>query len=441
MYRHHAASARLTVIAALIAFAAALPLTATEPVLQLELLVGGLTNPLIITNAGDGSGRLFIGEQDGLVWIWDGNQLLPTPFLDVTAQSISGGEHGLLGLAFDPDFEVNGLLYVHYSAPDDTGDPEIDNFTTISRFTVDGANPNQVDPSSETLLLRYPQPYWNHNGGAIVFGPDGFLYIGLGDGGSSGDPDNRGQNANQLLGKILRVDPQGDDFPADPDRNYSIPPGNPFVGAPGEDEIWALGLRNPWRFSFDRSTGDLFIGDVGQNSWEEIDLEPAASPGGANYGWRCYEGNHPFNTTGCGTPDQYVSPILEYSHGQGCSVTGGYRYRGPTFPNLQGYYLYADYCTGTVWGATTDGSTWSSAPLLASLLSVSSFGEDESGELYIADRVAGSGAVYRIIDSSPTDQVFADGFESGDAIGLVCSRSLNDRPRLEATVIMKGRMQ
>lgn len=415
MYRHHAASARLTVVVALIAFAAVAPVTATEPVLSLELLVGGLSDPVMITHAGDGSGRLFIGEQEGLVWIWDGNQLLPTPFLDVTAQSVANGEQGLLGLAFDPDFGANGLLYVHYSAPDDTGDPQIDHFTTISRFTVDGADPNQVDPSSEILLLRYPQPYWNHNGGAIVFGPDDLLYVGLGDGGSIGDPGNRAQNANQLLGKILRIDPPGDDFPADPDRNYSIPPGNPFVGVPGEDEIWAIGLRNPWRFSFDRSTGDLLIGDVGQNSWEEIDFEPAASPGGANYGWRCYEGNHPFNTTGCGTPDQYVSPILEYSHGQGCSVTGGYRYRGSAFPNLQGTYLYADYCTGTVWGATADGSTWSSVPLLASFASVASFGEDEAGELYLADHVSSGGAVYRIIDSSPTDAVFADGFESGDA--------------------------
>jgi glucose/arabinose dehydrogenase len=415
MSRHHNAIARLAVVAALpLLVSLAAPLGAAEPALSLELVVGGLSDPLIIANAGDGSGRLFIGEQDGLVWIWDGNQLLSTPFLDVTAQSVSGGEQGLLGLAFDPDFEANGLLYVHYSAPDDTGDPQIDHFTTISRFTVDGADPNQVDPTSEAVLLRYPQPYWNHNGGGIVFGPDDFLYVGLGDGGSVGDPANRAQNVNQLLGKILRIDPQGDDFPSNPNRNYSIPPGNPFVGSPGEDEIWALGLRNPWRFSFDRSTGDLFIGDVGQYDWEEIDLEPAASPGGANYGWRCYEGNHPYNTTGCGAPGEYVFPILEYSHGQGCSVTGGYRYRGVAFPNLQGTYLYADYCTGTIWGATTDGSTWSSAPLLASLLNVSTFGEDEAGELYLAAHGI-PGAVYRIIDSLPTDPVFADGFESGDA--------------------------
>jgi glucose/arabinose dehydrogenase len=414
MHRHHTASARLAVL--LVAFllaSAARPLAAIDPVLELELLVGGFTDPAVIANAGDSSGRLFIGEQDGLVWIWNGTQLLPTPFLDVREQSVSGGEQGLLGLAFDPDFATNGLLYVHYSAPDDTGDPQIDHFTTISRFTVDAGDPSQVDPTSEELLLRYPQPYWNHNGGMLEFGPDGFLYIGLGDGGSAGDPGNRAQSLSSLLGKILRIHPHGDDFPTDPDRNYSIPPGNPFVGVPGRDEIWSFGLRNPWRFTFDRETDELFIGDVGQWDWEEIDLEPAAAPGGANYGWRCYEGNHPYNTTGCGPPDQYVAPILEYSHGQGCSVIGGYRYRGPSFPNLVGTYLYADYCSGIVWGATGAGSVWSSTPLLASDLNVSTFGEDEAGELFLADHGV-PGAVYRIIDTSPIDVLFADGFESAD---------------------------
>ncbi|HOC43681.1 MAG TPA: PQQ-dependent sugar dehydrogenase [Thermoanaerobaculales bacterium] len=415
MYGHPAAPARTSlVLASLVVAAAAAPAAATDPVLSLELVVGGLTNPAIIANAGDGSGRLFIGEQDGLVRIWDGSQLLPTPFLDVTAQSISGGEQGLLGLAFDPGFESNRLLYVHYSAPDTTGDPAVDHFTTISRFTVDAGDPNQVDPASEIVLLRYPQPYGNHNGGTIAFGPDGLLYIGLGDGGSAGDPGDRAQSTSVLLGKILRIDPQGDDLPADPDRNYSIPPDNPFVGAAGEDEIWALGLRNPWRFSFDRSTGDLFVGDVGQNAWEEIDHQPAGSDGGENYGWRCYEGNHPYNTAGCGGPSQYTAPIAEYSHGDGCSVTGGHRYRGASYPNLQGTYLYADYCSGTIWGAAPAGSGWSSAPLLESSMTISCFGQDEAGELYLADH-GSNGAVYRIVDSSPTNLVFADGFESGDA--------------------------
>jgi len=236
----------------------------------------------------------------------------------------------------------------------------------------------------------------------------------FGDGGSAGDPGDRAQSTSVLLGKILRIDPQGDDLPADPDRNYSIPPDNPFVGAAGEDEIWALGLRNPWRFSFDRSTGDLFVGDVGQNAWEEIDHQPAGSDGGENYGWRCYEGNHPYNTAGCGGPSQYTAPIAEYSHGDGCSVTGGHRYRGASYPNLQGTYLYADYCSGTIWGAAPAGSGWSSAPLLESSMTISSFGQDEAGELYLADH-GSNGAVYRIVDSSPTNLVFADGFESGDA--------------------------
>jgi glucose/arabinose dehydrogenase len=415
MSRHHNAIARLVVVAILpLLMSLAATVGAVDPILSLELLVGGLTDPVIIANAGDGSGRLFIGEQAGLVWVWDGHQLLPTPFLDITAQLASGSDLGLLGLTFDPEFAANRFLYIHYSAPDDTGDPEIHHFTMIARLAVDAGNPNQVDPTSETLLLRYPHPYATHDGGSIEFGADGLLYIGLGDGGSAGDPENRSQNPNTLLGKILRIDPQGDSFPADPDRNYTIPPDNPFVGLPGEDEIWALGLRNPWRFSFDRTTGDLFIGDVGQAAWEEVNLLPAGGPGGVNFGWRCYEGNHPFNTTGCGAPEDYQFPILEYSHGQGCSVTGGYRYRGAAFPNLVGYYLYADYCTGTVSGATTNGSTWSSTPLLSSFLSVTTFGEDEAGELYVADHVPGTGAVYRIIDTSPIDPVFIDGFESGD---------------------------
>jgi len=249
----------------------------------------------------------------------------------------------------------------------------------------------------------------------LAFGPDGMLYLGLGDGGSGGDPGDRAQNLDVLLGKVLRIDPQGDDFPADPTRNYAIPPANPFVGVPGADEIWAYGVRNPWRFSFDRATGDLLIGDVGQNAWEEIDHQPSTSGGGENYGWRCYEGNHSYNLSGCGPPEDYVAPILEYPHSQGCSVTGGYRYRGTEFPNLYGTYLYGDYCTGTIWGATDDGGTWSSSPLLSSLLNISTFGEDEQGELYVADRVANVGGVYRIVDNSPTNDVFSDGFESGDA--------------------------
>lgn len=409
LIQHRTASAVLALFigaACVASIATAAPVTPPEP--AIELVVGNLQNPTIIANAGDGSNRLFIGEQRGMIWIWNGAQLLATPFLDISDRLIVGSEQGLLGLAFPPDFGTSGYFYVHYSA-NPTGD------TVVSRFSVLAGSPDQADPASEQAVLRVAQPFSNHNGGMLAFGPDGMLYLGLGDGGSGGDPGDRAQNLDVLLGKVLRIDPQGDDFPADPTRNYAIPPANPFVGVPGADEIWAYGVRNPWRFSFDRATGDLLIGDVGQNAWEEIDHQPSTSGGGENYGWRCYEGNHSYNLSGCGPPEDYVAPILEYPHSQGCSVTGGYRYRGTEFPNLYGTYLYGDYCTGTIWGATDDGGTWSSSPLLSSLLNISTFGEDEQGELYVADRVANVGGVYRIVDNSPTNDVFSDGFESGDA--------------------------
>ncbi len=376
------------------------------PQLELQLVVDFLTDPVIITHAGDGSGRLFVGDKDGRIWVFTGGQLLATPFLDIRSSvQSSASEQGLLGLAFHPQYEVNGYFYVYYSAPDTTGNPSIDHFSIVSRFSVSDDDANLANPGSELVLLTQAQPDWNHNCGNLVFGPDGYLYIGFGDGGSAGDPLNNGQNPDSLLGSILRID-------VDAGAPYAIPADNPFVGGPGADEIWAWGLRNPWRFTFDRATGDLFIGDVGQGNWEEIDFQPAASTGGENYGWRCYEGNHAYNISGCGDPADYVFPILEYSHGQGCSVTGGFRYRGSDFPNLVGYYLYADYCSGTIWGATEDGG-WSTVPLLDSGKSISTFGEDENGELYLADR-SGDRAIYRIVDNSPLDQVFDDGFEFGD---------------------------
>jgi glucose/arabinose dehydrogenase len=397
--------AKLTTTTATLIFAVAvasssLAVSPIAPELELELVADGFDDPVIMTHTRDGSGRLFIGEQGGVVWIWTGTQILPVPFLDISSLTNGGGERGLLGLAFHPDYPNDDRFFVNYT--NNSGD------TVIAQYRVSGANPNVADPGSAFILLTVDQPYSNHNGGSIAFSPiDGYLYIGLGDGGSGGDPLNSGQLLNSLLGKILRINVDG----ALP---YEVPPDNPFVGAPGEDEIWAWGIRNPWRFSFDRETGDFFIGDVGQGSWEEIDFQPAASSGGENYGWRCWEGNHPFNQTGCGDPDDYVFPILEYSHGFGCSVTGGYRYRGALYPNLYGYYLYADYCTGTVWGAVNEEGTWTSTALLPSLMSVSSFGEDELGELYLADHSSFNGAVYRIIDISPTNEVFSDGFESGD---------------------------
>ena len=409
-------SAIMAAAVALVSLVAATPSVAGSPEIELQLLVSGLDQPVVMTHANDGSGRLFIVEQDGAIRIWDGSQLLATPFLDIDPQVTSGGERGLLGLAFHPDYANNGWFFVYYSGPDPESDPGVDHNTVVSRFSVQGGNPNQADPASETEIFRYEQPWSNHNGGQIAFGPDGFLYIGLGDGGLGGDTLNSGQRVDTLLGKILRMNVDGD-------LPYEIPADNPFVGEAGLDEIWAFGLRNPWRFSFDRTSGDLFIGDVGQNAWEEIDYQPASSSGGENYGWRCYEGDHPYNTSGCGPIEDYVGPIFEYPHAQGCSITGGFRYRGSQFPNLAGTYLYGDYCSGVIWGGTNDGGVWSSVPLLNSNLNISSFGEDEDGELYVTDHVSNNGAVYRIIDTSPTDSVFGDGFESGDTTSWSATQS------------------
>ena len=293
--------------------------------IKAEPVITGLSSPVGITHAGDGSGRLFIVLQGGRIVIFDGVKILSSPFLDITSVVSSGGERGLLGLAFHPNYVGNGSFYVNYT--NTAGD------TVIARYSV-SANPNQADPTSADILLTIPQPFSNHNGGQLHFGPDGYLYIGIGDGGSGGDPQNNGQDLGTLLGKILRID-------VDKGPPYAIPPDNPFFG-PGDgalDEIWAWGLRNPWRFSFDRLTGDMFIGDVGQNSWEEVDFQPASSAGGENYGWRLMEGNSCYNpATNC-NDSTLTLPILVYDHTVGCSVTGGYRYRGSKNPALDGFYL------------------------------------------------------------------------------------------------------
>jgi len=381
------------------------------PQLELEAVATGLSRPLLVTHAGDGSGRLFIAEQQGAIRVVRDGILLPTPFLDVDPISACCGEQGLLGLAFHPAYAANGTFFVSYS--DNAGD------SVVARYQVSAADPDVADPASATVVVTQDQPYANHNGGQIAFGPDGYLYVALGDGGSAGDPLNSGQTLSTLLGKLLRVDVDGDDFPTDPNRNYAIPPTNPFAGDPSAlDEIWAWGLRNPWRFSFDRATGDLFIADVGQNQWEEVNFQPASSPGGENYGWRRMEGTHCYNpSTNC-NDGTLTLPILEYSHASGCSVTGGYRYRGPDFPNLRGHYLFADYCSGQVWGAVPDGGGWIATPLLATGFAVSTFGEDEAGELYVADHAAGgAGRVLRVVDTSPVEVLFADDFETGTLAG------------------------
>ncbi len=339
------------------------------------LVADGLEKPLGLTHAGDGSGRLFILEQPGLVRVVQDGALLSTPFLDIRDRVLDrNNEQGLLGLAFHPDYENNAAFFVNYTGKG--GD------TYVSRFSIT-ADPNLADPGSERVLLHIPQPYANHNGGHLLFGPDGYLYIGTGDGGSAGDPQGNAQNLNSLLGKMLRID-------VDHGDPYAIPADNPFVGGGGLPEIWAYGLRNPWRYAFDRVTGDLYIGDVGQNTWEEVDVLSAPLSSGANFGWDFWEGAHAFE----GAPPQdavMIFPVWEYDHAQGCSITGGLPYRG-AFADWLGIYFYADFCSGTIWGLLQDVSgTWQNQVLFQTGANITSFGEDEAGELYWVER---AGSVY-----------------------------------------------
>jgi len=343
-------------------------------------VIGGLELPTDIQNAGDGSGRLFIVEKPGRILILKGGQLLPTPFLDISGKVGSRNtEQGLLGLAFHPKYAQSGLFYVNYT--DENGN------TVIARFHVSAGNPDLADPSSEADILRVDQPYNNHNGGGLAFGPDGYLYIGLGDGGSEDDPLLNGQNLRTLLAKMLRID-------VDHGSNYAIPSDNPFVKGGGLPEIWAYGLRNPWRFSFDHVTGDLYIADVGQDAWEEIDFVPAGTPGGLNFGWSFFEGMHAYK----GQPPANASfslPVTEYSHADGCSVTGGYVYRGAALPEWQGVYFYGDYCSGNIWGMrVVNGSASQAKILFTTNAQITTFGVDEAGEIYLADY--GTGELLRL---------------------------------------------
>lgn len=333
-----------------------------------ETILSGLTSPVAATDAGDGSGRLFITLQEGRVLVYDGAALLPDPFLDISDLVSFGGEQGLFSIAFHPNYLANGLFYVNYT--------NLAGNTVVSRYHV-SPDPNVADRASVSVLLTVDQPFGNHNGGQLQFGADGYLYIGMGDGGSGGDPLGAGQDLTTLLGKMLRIDVDG---PAP----YGIPPDNPFVSNPGgRDEIWALGLRNPWRFSFDSLTGDLFIGDVGQSAREEINYQPAGAPGGRNYGWNLMEGRLCFDPPSNCNDGSLTLPVIEYSHATGCSVTGGYRYRGSAIPVLKGAYLFADFCTGQVWGADRQGGATRVVELFDAPFPISSFGQDESGELYI----------------------------------------------------------
>jgi glucose/arabinose dehydrogenase len=388
----------------LMAVATALALGGTAPGegqggLQLDVVevVTGLDRPVGFVNAGDGSGRRFIVEQSGRIRILTpGGFILADPFLNISTKVSCCGERGLLGLAFHPQYADNGAFFVNYT--------NLSGNTVVARYLVDDTDPNKGDPDSEEILLTVSQPFSNHNAGDIAFGPDGYLYITMGDGGSGGDPLNHGQNLGTLLGSLLRIDV---DSEPDPGLAYAIPPDNPFVGNVGAlDEIWAFGLRNPWRMSFDRVTGDLFIADVGQNTREEVNFQPPTSPGGENYGWKVLEGTHCHSDNPPGICNEFLTggstlPVLEYPNAgtTNCSVTGGYRYRGSAFPQLEGIYFFGDYCSGRIWGTVPrcDGE-WEMRLLLQVGWLISSFGEDEDGEVYVVRYASGTnGRVYRLV--------------------------------------------
>jgi glucose/arabinose dehydrogenase len=337
----------------------------------------GLSNPVDLAAPKDGAGRLFVVEQTGRIQTLINGQVQPEPFLDISNRISTGGsEQGLLGLALHPDYNANGFFFVNYT--DVNGD------TVIARYRL-STDPNKADPASELILLHVEQPFANHNGGSVRFGPDGYLYLGLGDGGSGGDPQGNGQNPDTLLGKILRIDVNQAD-------GYSIPPGNLYPNGEGRPEIFATGLRNPWRFSFDPFNGDLYIGDVGQNLWEEIDLLPAAPNNSRNFGWNFFEGAHEF--AGLSAEGmELIPPVWEYDHNQGCSVTGGVVYYGQSLPAWKGVYLFADYCSGLVWGLLKTPDGFQSSLLYQTGAAVSSFGEDASGEVYLLDL---NGRIYRL---------------------------------------------
>ena len=348
--------------------------------LHLIALAGSYNNPLYVTAPPGDTARLFVVEQAGTIRIVQHGVLLTTPFMDITSRVGSGGERGLLSMAFHPSYATNGFFYINYT--DLNGD------THVERFTVSAADSNVADTASHHVIIFIRQPYPNHNGGLVMFGPDGMLYIGMGDGGSGGDPQNRAQNPDSLLGKLLRIDVDGGD-------PYAIPIGNPYKNGGGAPEVWALGLRNPWRFSFDPPSGQLFIADVGETMWEEVDVEPASQPG-LNYGWRIMEGAHCFNPNPCNFAG-LTFPRVEYSHADGCAVMGGFVYGGALSPALLGEYFYSDLCSGWLRSFTFANNAVATRTLWTpdiGLSSPHSFGQDARGEIYVVD--GGAGTVYRI---------------------------------------------
>jgi glucose/arabinose dehydrogenase len=357
---------------------------------EIVQVASGFDKPLLVTHAGDGTGRLFVAEQAGIVWIVQDGVRLDTPFIDLSntvSQDVTRGysERGLLGLAFHPDYAENSLFYVNYTDGQGT--------TRIVEYAASLDNPNIVDDSSAREIFSLEQPYSNHNGGHIEFGRDGYLYVSVGDGGAGNDPLGMGQNPETLLGTILRIDVNG----ADDGLGYAIPEDNPYTVNPAlAPEIWAWGVRNVWRFGFDIVTGDLYLADVGQNAWEEVNFQPADSVGGENYGWPAYEGTHRY--IGPEAASDVVMPILEYDHAFGCSITGGYVYRGEDVPALDGYYIFSDWCSGRIWAAYRDFSdTWNFDEVTEVWFQVSSFGLDEAGELYLV--AYNDDSIYRFVSS------------------------------------------
>lgn len=357
--------------------------------LRLEPVYAGFELPIFLTHAGDGSGRLFVVEKTGKIWVIVDDVVQTTPFLDVSEKiTTAGNEQGLLGMTMAPDFTETGHFFINYTDRQGT--------TVVERYTVSSDNPHQADPQSAFTVLTVAQPAANHNAGMLDFGPDGYLYVPLGDGGAANDRFGNGQNPDALLGKILRLD-----VTSDPAQPYLIPADNPFVAADWNgqnvrDEVWAIGLRNPWRTSFDRETGAFWVADVGQNQIEEVNVLQPGAPGGDNLGWPIMEGLSCFSASGC---DQggLTLPVAEYAHvGGNCSVTGGYVYRGVAFPQWQGIYFYGDYCSGRIWALAPDGvGSWTTTEVMDTPLTLSSFGEDEAGELYALDY--GAGVIYRLI--------------------------------------------
>lgn len=384
-------------------------LLAQVPAIKSRVFATNLSEPVAIVHAPGDPQHLLVCEVPGRIMVVDAvtGSVNPIPFLDLTASVSVVGDGGLLGLAFDPDYATNGFFYVFYNALPSPADDRV-----IARYhALPGAA--TADPASATIIWRYPRSI-GHNGGTLAFSPtNGYLYISSGDGGTSFTapdvPNNAQTIVNNPLGKILRIDPRGDDFPADPTKNFRIPPANPFVGVTGDDEIWAYGVRNPWRCTFDRLTGDFYIADVGLDTWEEINFEPAAFPGGRNYGWKCMEGSDCTNLDAgpacvCNSP-ALSSPIFQYDHGTGFSITGGYVYRGANIPGLRGRYFFADFVANRIWSLRVSGGVAQdsiehtaqlhpTAPVTEPISFISSFGEDASGELYLCDYV--SGTIYKI---------------------------------------------